>query len=80
MKIYWAVAKLSYFFYFVDDWDASLNFARAMTSYSDEIDDWLPTTFYVTQYMILSIGNHIVSASLPLCEVSSGLEFLLFKN
>ncbi len=36
--------------------------------------DRLPTNFFITQYMIKSIGNQIISASLPVLEVSSGLE------
>ncbi len=47
MKIHLAVAKLSYFFYFVDDWDCPLIFAHAMTSFSAKIEG-LPTIF-VTQ-------------------------------
>ncbi len=34
-------------------------FACAMTSHSDKISDRLPTTFFVTQYMIKVIGNQI---------------------
>ncbi len=34
-----------------------------------------PYHLFVTQCMIKSIGNHIISASLRLLEVSSGLEF-----
>ncbi len=63
--------KAVIFFYFVDDWDILLIFARAMTSYADE----LPTIFFVTQNMIRVIGNQIASVSFPLLEVSSGSEF-----
>ncbi len=48
-----------------------------MMPYSDDIYDGLPTTFIVTQYMIKLIVNQIVSANLPLFEVSSGSEFCL---
>ncbi len=75
MNIHWAVAKLAYFFHIVDVWDGPLimqTTAHAMISYSDKIYNGLPTTFFVTQYMIKSIGNQIVSASLPPLEVSSG--------
>ncbi len=51
-----------------------------MTSYSNKIYNGLPTTFFVTQYMIKSLENQIFSASLPLLEVSSGLEFYYLKN
>ncbi len=51
-----------------------------MTSYSDEIYDGLPATFFVTQYMIRVIGNQIASTSLPLLEVSSGSELYYLKN
>ncbi len=79
MKIHWAVAKLAYFFHFVDLWDGPLIFAHAMTSYSHKIYHRLPTTFFVTQYMIKSIGNQIVLASLLLLEVSSGLDFIIYQ-
>ncbi len=51
-----------------------------MTSYSDKICDGHHTTVFVTKFIIKSIGNQIVSASLPLLEVSSGLEFYYLKN
>ncbi len=47
-----------------------------MASYSDE----LLTIFLVTQYMIRMIWNQIVSASLPLLEVSPDSEFYCLKN
>ncbi len=81
IKIHWTVAKLAYFFHFVDVWDGPLIMQAttcAMTSYSDEIYDRFPTTFFVTQYMIKSIGNQIVSESLPLLEVSSALKFYFY--
>ncbi len=57
-----------------------LIFTHSMTLYSDEIYGGHPTTFFVTQYMIKSIGNQMVSASLPLHEVSYGLEFYYLKT
>ncbi len=80
MKIHWAVAKLVYFSYFVDVWDGPLSTTRALTTYSDNIYDRLPTTFIVIQHIIKVIGNQIASASLPLLEVSSGLEFYCLKH
>ncbi len=40
----------------------------------------LPTTFFVTLYMIRVAGNQIALASLPLLEVSSGSKFYCLKN
>ncbi len=37
--------------------------------------DGLPATFIVTQYMIKSKGNQVVSANIPLLEVSSISKF-----
>ncbi len=54
--------------------------AHAMTSYSDEIYDGQPTNIFVTQYMIKLIDSQIVSASIPLLEVSSGLEFYYLQT
>ncbi len=51
-----------------------------MASFLDEIYDRHPTTFFVTQNMIKLVGNQIVSASLPLLEVSPGLEFYYISN
>ncbi len=46
----------------------------------DVVLDELPTIFFfVTQYIIIVIGNQISSASLPLLEVSSGSEFYCLK-
>ncbi len=64
MKIYCSVAKLTYFFHFVEVWYGPSSTAHTMTSYSKNNYDGLPTTFIATRYMIKVTGNQIASAHL----------------
>ncbi len=68
--------------HYVDVWDGLQSFQVPHTAitYSNKIDDELPTTFTITQYVIKSKGNQIVSANLPLLEVSTVSKFYYLTN